>query len=46
MTTNEEAEHGDAFPHKTGNVVAHLRGMRPVPASRKDTLMLKEELKH
>ena len=27
-------------------VAAHLRGLRPAPTSKKDTLMLKEKLKH
>ena len=27
-------------------VAAHLRGMRPAPTSKKDTLMLREKLKH
>ena len=27
-------------------VAAHLRGMRPAPSSQKDTLMLREKLKH
>ena len=28
-----------------GSVAAHLRGMRPIPSTKKDTLMLREELK-
>ena len=28
-----------------GSVAAHLRGMRPAPTSKKDTLMLREKLK-
>ena len=27
-------------------VAAHMRGMRPAPTSKKDTLMLREKLKH
>ena len=41
-TTKEEAEHGNVFSSKMGNVAAHLRGMRPAPTSKKDTLMLSE----
>ena len=43
--TKENTEHGDVFSQKGGSVAAHLRGMRPNPSTKKDTLMLREKLK-
>ena len=43
-TTKEKAEHVDVFSGKRGTVAAHLRGMRPTPTSKKDTLMLREKV--
>ena len=38
---------GMSFPQRGGggSVAAHLRGMRPTPSTKKDTLMLMEKLK-
>ena len=35
---------GMSFP-QGGSIAAHLRGMRPTPSTKKDTLMLREKLK-
>ena len=35
---------GMSFPQKGGGVAAHLRGMRPTPSTKKDTLMPSEKL--
>ena len=39
--TKENAEHGDVFSSKGDSVAAYLRGMRPAPISKEDTLMLR-----
>ena len=41
----EKAEHGDKLSSKGGSVAAHLRGRRPAPTSKKDTLVLKVKLR-
>ena len=38
----KETEHGDVFSRKRRSVAAHLRGMRPILTTKKDTLMLRE----
>ena len=43
--TKEKTEHGDVFSSKGRSVAAHLRGMRPAPSTKKDTLMLRGKLK-
>ena len=34
---------GMSFPQRGGGVAAYLRGMRPTPSTKKDTLMLREK---
>ena len=41
-----EAELAEVFSQKGGSVAEQLWGMRPAPTKKKDTLMLKEKLKH
>ena len=44
--TKKETENGDVFSSKGGSEAAHLQGMRAALSSQKDTLLLRETLKH